>query len=206
MIKPVRLRPNLMAPTAFSTGKVFVMWDLHNCLIKSKQARYLVFGAQESSPTLLYNSWLHGRCQNLCWLGYACSGLPGGSAAIVEGAGRLCHFLLQSFQFGSWCRNWVKKADLRVNGAEWRSSAPCTFVLVSSTARYRETLVHLSNSGYNTLVVYNPEFDNHWCHCIRAVEWSVHCPIGHDQLNHFSFGQYWMVYIGQWSNKCPRSI
>ena len=74
MIKPVRLRPNLMAPTAFSTGKVFVMWDLHNCLIKSKQARYLVFGAQESSPTLLYNSWLHGRCQNLCWLGYACSG------------------------------------------------------------------------------------------------------------------------------------
>lgn len=35
--------------------------------------------------------------------------------------------------------------------------APCTFVLVSSSARYMETLVQLSNSGYNTLVVYNPK-------------------------------------------------
>lgn len=155
MIKPVRLRPNLMAPTAFSTGKVFVMWDLHNCLIKSKQARYLVFGAQDSSPTLLYNSWLHGRCQNLCWLGYACSG--GVQQPLLRGLEDYVTFCYNPSNSDRGAEIELKRQISELMAQNDWSSAPCTFVLVSSTARYMETLVHLSNSGYNTLVVYNPK-------------------------------------------------
>ena len=42
--------------------------------------------------------------------------------------------------------------------------------------------------------------------CTQNGQMGHQSPFGLDQMDHFSYGQYWVVHIGQWSKKCPIPI